>query len=48
MSILDLSVAADVSEKTIYIVESGKGNTTIRNLVNISFALNMTIDDLLK
>ncbi len=48
LSTLDLSVKSGVSEKTIYNIEASSGNVTIKILINISTALEISLEDLLR
>ncbi len=46
-STLDLSVKSEVSERTIYNIECSSGNVTIQTLINLAFALDVKLNDLL-
>ncbi len=45
---LDLAANANVAIQTIYNIEGKTGNVTIRTLVNISSALEMSFEDFIK
>ncbi len=47
-STLDLSAKSDVSERTIYQIESGHCNVTVKTLIYLSQALDCSVEDLIR